>query len=187
MRYDLSTLLLPAAAVVRLEAKDADTGVGISGVGFEVGGDRTAEFRELQSQTVFVDHPHTDSDGRLTVFIGPGRYRFVVASTPDSYAAARETSDTQHLAAGQNPTVQFRLRKEPTFNEKTTTGSEDDIVRQLPARLCQQWERQIAFLRHGSATVKIHRGFDSWIEKPKLESILESLDPSACPISPRRC
>jgi beta-lactamase regulating signal transducer with metallopeptidase domain len=172
---------LPAAALLTLEAVDPSTGLGVSGVDFLVGSDRTAELHELQSQTVYVDHPKTDEKGRLNVFIAPGDYRFVVNTTPGGYTALRKTSEAQHLVAGQNPNVRIDFKKTPAPDKQSPVAANDDLFSQLPASLVEKWEHQIALLRHGKATIKLRRGNDSWIKESKLESLLTSFDPAVVP------
>jgi peroxiredoxin len=172
---------LPAAALLTLDAVDSSTGLGVSGVDFLVGSDRTAELHELQSQTIYVDHPKTDEKGRLNVVIAPGDYRFVVNTTPGGYTALRKTNEAQHLVAGQNPNVRIDIKKTLAPDKQSPVAANDDLFSQLPAPLVEKWERQIALLRHGKATIKLRRGIDSWISESKLESLLTSFDPMVVP------
>src|SRR4051812_32507275 len=86
------TVSLTRGAVVVIEAVETESGKGIPGADFLVGSDTNAERRDLSSQTVFVDHPVTNAEGKLQAVIAAGDYQFVVNTIPAGYQPLRKTS-----------------------------------------------------------------------------------------------
>lgn len=137
-------VLIEPGAIVEIQAKDADTGEGVPEVSFDVQKDSTTVPRELESQTVFFDHPTTDEHGKLRAVVAPGKRTFTVGTLPAGYRATLH-KEAAELVASETTVVRFQLqRSEPEASPPEIPA--DDLREQ---RLHKQWRRQRALSFRG--------------------------------------
>jgi thiol-disulfide isomerase/thioredoxin len=150
----------------------------VEGVGFSYETDSSREPHELQSQTVFVDHPRTDRDGVLRAVVAPGRRRLFVSALPKGYEAADDEGQLTDLASGSTTTFHFALRKK-VDEAKTSAGG--DGVSEVGSRLQAQWRRQNDFDFKGIATYRmtVTGTNDYVITRDEIRDVVGRFDQSA--------
>ncbi len=165
-----------AGAVVMFEAVEEVTGTAIAGVGFEYETDTTRMRKSVQSQTVYVDHPVTDSDGRLRVVMAPGTRRFFPVRTPGFEPVGTE-NPLLSLAPGKTNVVKFTFKKAalPDVVEQETV--KNDVV----GRLMERWKSQRVLIQRGRARVTRSVLPGAGIASEQLIKLLDSLDTSRVP------
>ncbi len=172
LRFEIS----PGAVVV-LEAVDADSGLGIAGVGFAFATDTSADRHDVRSRTASVDHPITDDSGRLRVVMDPGRRQFFPARVPPGSEHATKASPMLALNPGETTTARFAFGKRAEPAAEAGHPEEDEVG----GRLRTLWEAQARLIRRGRvrATQSFFNG-DS-IPPDHLRRLLESLGPDKVP------
>ena len=135
----------PGAEVV-LRAVIKGTDSAVEGVGFSVQTDVQKPPVELQSQTVYVDHPRTNSDGVLTAVVAPGTMSFLPTRVPNGFTAVEQTSATFDLKPG--------TRTEITIEFEGSIDKPDPPENPLLAKLHKQWERQKKLISTGRYTFR---------------------------------
>lgn len=145
------TLGVQRGAVLILVAS-VDDSVAVEGIGFSYETDDSRERHELQTQTVFVDHPRTDPDGILRAVVAPGRRRLFVGSAPKGYESLDTEGELADLVAGSTTTFHFALRKKAD-EAKTIAG--DDNISDVGSRLQALWRRQNDFTFKGVVTYRM--------------------------------
>jgi beta-lactamase regulating signal transducer with metallopeptidase domain/thiol-disulfide isomerase/thioredoxin/protocatechuate 3,4-dioxygenase beta subunit len=128
-------------AAVLLEVTTGDSRP-VEGVSFSYETDTSRDTQELQSQTVFVDHPTTDHDGMLRAVVEPGRRRFFVGKAPEGYEVAQDPSPWTELAEGGETTVRFELREKVPPEETAEVPADGNDLQQ---RLHDLWRQQNDF------------------------------------------
>ena len=97
----------------------ADTREPVAGVEFlRENADGTAR-EDLHSQSMFLDYPLTDKEGRLRAIVPPGRGRLIMGKHPPHVEPMRSTSEPFDVASGQVHAVKFEFKKKdpsPTPN-----------------------------------------------------------------------
>ncbi len=169
-----ASFTLEPAAILTLEAIDAKTGAGIEGVHFQYETDATRERRDLASQLVVLDHPATDSVGRLIAFVEPGRRRFFVKSVPPGWEFERSNDEFIELAAGHENTARFAFTKRAQPDDKAT-GSGTSAI--FPDNLVETWRKQERLTRTGKFWVhQYHLESAEPVTWADLEAFLNSTD-----------
>ena len=133
---DVADLKLEPAALVTLEAVNAQTGTGIAGVRFQFETDAMRQRRNLSSQLVFPDHPASDDNGRLRAVVEPGRRRFFVESVPSGWTFENTSNEFVELAVGRETTVRFAFKtaevpKVPTPAGGTAGAFSEDVIERV--------------------------------------------------------
>jgi hypothetical protein len=173
-------LALARGGTVVLSAIDIASGKPLAGVDFLVGPDTSPERQVLQSQTVIVDNPATDAEGRLQATLPAGSYQFIVGTVPAGYEAIRKTSDPCTLAAGETQDVRFEFRRvSPKVDAAAPPATSNESP--YPADLVEKWTRQRNLRTRGRAKLSVIRAPFSWLYKDKLEGILAAADPEKIP------
>jgi peroxiredoxin len=173
-------LALARGGTVVLSAVDIASGKPLAGVDFLVGPDTSPERQVLQSQTVIVDNPATDAEGRLQATLPAGSYQFIVGTVPAGYEAIRKTSDPCTLAAGETQDVRFEFRRvSPVVDAAAPPATSNESP--YPADLVEKWTRQRNLRTRGRAKLSVIRAPFSWLYKDKLEGILAAADPEKIP------
>ena len=121
-------------AEIVLKAVIKGTNTAVEGVGFSIQTDVQKPPLELQSQTVYVDHPRTNSDGDLTAVVTPGKMSFLPTKVPSGFTCVEQTSDTFDLKPG--------TRTEITVEIEGAIDEPEPPENPLLAKLQKQWERQ---------------------------------------------
>jgi thiol-disulfide isomerase/thioredoxin/protocatechuate 3,4-dioxygenase beta subunit len=157
-------------AVVVLIAT-ADDSTPVSGVGFRYETDVSRESVELQSQTVFVDHPTTNQDGGLRAVFAPGKRRIFVGKIPEGYELAGQQDELRDFSAGSTTTLRFELRNQPV----PPVAVADDAS-ELETRLHEQWRRQDAFKFTGRVTYRVNfSGYGDYsIQRDEIRQVVNS-------------
>jgi peroxiredoxin len=171
-------ITLAPGAIAEMEAVDAESGQGIAGVDFLVGNDIDATRRALSSQTVIVDHPVTDAEGKLQAIIAPGNYQFAIDTIPAGYEPVRKTSDSQKLVAGETTVVRFEFRQEAA---SATTKAAETVDNGIPRELIAKWQDQATLLQNGKAKIRLRRSSSPWPKRDDLAAILDHCDPTKVP------
>lgn len=175
IEQEVEMTLQPGSLVV-LKAM-LDDATPVEGVGFSCETDTSKDRRELQSQTVFVDHPTTSDDGLLRAVVEPGRRRFFVSAAPKDFEAADGDSPWTELAAGQETTVILKLRKKPQADERDSPTADDDVQR----RLQLLWRRQNEFKFKGTVTYRMTRrpAGDYVVTRDEIRQAIATFDVNA--------
>ncbi|WP_076350482.1 M56 family metallopeptidase [Paludisphaera borealis] len=147
---------LEAGAPLTFEAVEEATGKGIAGVRFAYETDTTRVRRPVASQTVYVDHPATGTDGRLAVIASPGARRYFADRVP-GFEPIDAENPLAMIVAGRPEVVRFRFRPVPAPDARPsrTPNSKDEVVR----RLQERWEAQRVLARRGrmrASRVTVH-------------------------------
>lgn len=163
-------------AVVVLEVT-ADDSKPVQGVGFSCEVDTSRDRRELQSHTVFVDHPTTGGDGLLRAVIEPGRRRFFITTVPDGYETTEDENPWTDFAAGRTTSVRVRLRNKPPADTADTKEDSNEFV----ARLRDLWRRQNAFQFKGSITYRMtfRPAGDYVVTRDEIRDVVAGFDSNA--------
>jgi RNA polymerase sigma factor (sigma-70 family) len=176
-REQATSLTLPSAAIVELEAVDVDSGAGIRGVRFEYAVEGLAGRTEVQSQTVFVDHPTTGNDGRLRAVMAPGSRRFFVAHAPAAYQQTAESAPATLSASGLNR-VRFALRARPggPVRDPEPKAGASGVRDHLEAR----WRAQAALMTKGRLQAKRYTYYGPGEALPldRVKAIVDSCSPT---------
>ncbi|HVX12913.1 MAG TPA: M56 family metallopeptidase [Pirellulales bacterium] len=163
-----------ALVVLSVATGDAEP---VEGVGFVYEADSSRDRHELQSQTVFVDHPTTGSDGVLRAVVEPGRRRFFVAKPPDGYEMADGESPWIDVVAGRETNVRFELRKTPPADTADAPADGTDLERHLQ----DLWRRQNDFKFKGSVTYRTTNTMerDYVVTRDEMHEVMTRFDPNA--------
>lgn len=162
-------LLIQRGAVVEIQAIDADTRQAVPGVSIDYQADTSAVRLELQSQTVLVDHPVTDREGKLRAVVAPGKRTFSVSKTPHGYQSS-EHHGFLELAAGTTTQVGFQLRR-PDPDASPPEAPADDPREQ---RLHEQWRRQRSLSFRGAIRYRLCRTTIAGVSRDDLLGLMES-------------
>ncbi|HEX5444376.1 MAG TPA: TlpA disulfide reductase family protein [Pirellulales bacterium] len=176
-------VFIERGAVVEIQAIDAKTGNGVPGVSFDYHTDTSAVLMELQSQTVVVDHPVTDRNGKLRAVATPGKRTFAVRKAANGYQPS-EHPRLVDLDAGKTTFVRFQLqRAEPeTPSPAPVTAPAGDPREQ---RLDDLWDRQRSLTFRGMIRYRMCRtgvagaGRDelrAWMASFRFSSAADFLD-----------
>ncbi|HQU45914.1 MAG TPA: carboxypeptidase-like regulatory domain-containing protein, partial [Pirellulales bacterium] len=163
-------------ALLILEATTDDS-QPVEGVGFSYETDTSRDRRELQSQTVFVDHPTTDRDGVLRAVVEPGRRRFFVSTVPEGYEAAEGEMPWTDIVTGSTSTVRFELRrKQPPATDADVPSASTDVE----LRLRGLWRRQNEFKFKGTVTYRTtyRPTYDYIISRDEIREAVTGFDSS---------
>jgi peroxiredoxin len=137
-------LELKPAAEVQFEAIEKETGKPVPGVAFLSEPSDARERQSVQSQVSFVDHPRTDTTGRMQAFFVPGSRRFFVDQQHSAreFEAVSPTTDEIELAAGNPVTVRFEFTRRPIVGTPVTSSEPvADELKPLEELLLKQAER----------------------------------------------
>ena len=103
------------ACVVILEAVDAKTGRGISGVQFAAEPEFMGRFggrMSVQSRPGYIDNPRSDANGRLRAVVEPGKWVYSVGHIPESTGYRQQFPERRaDLPARGTVTIRFRLQQ----------------------------------------------------------------------------
>lgn len=176
-REQTADITLDRGAVVTFEATDSDTGVPVSGIGALYDTDSNREQKEVHSQTVFVDHPVTGIDGKLTVVMPPGVRRFFPVVRTYGFLPVTTASDLFTLTALKPTTVRFSLRKRPDARAEAKRSA-TDVVSQ---RLENAWNSQRSLMSRGRLKVRRYDLDSDSFSSSLVRKLLDSLDPERVP------
>ncbi len=165
-----------AGAVVMFEAALEATEAGIAGVGFEYETDTTRVCKPVPSQTVYVDHPVTGSDGRLRVVMAPGTRGFFPTRVP-GFEPVPADNPLLTLAPGTTNVVKFSFRKVADPRLLDAGASKDEVIQ----RLNERWKTQRDLIRRGRARATRYYQSSDGIDPEQLTKLLDSLDPDRIP------
>lgn len=170
-----ATLGVQRGAVVILAAS-VNGALPVEGVGFSYETDDSRERHELQSQTVFVDHPRTDPDGVLRAVVAPGGRRLFVDTLPNGYESRDTEGKLADLVAGSTTTFHFALRRKP---DEAQTAAAGDRVGEVVSQLEVQWRRQNAFDFKGIVTYRmtVAGTNDYLITRDEIREVVSRFDP----------
>ncbi|HWB13912.1 MAG TPA: M56 family metallopeptidase [Pirellulales bacterium] len=156
----------------------ADDSKPVEGVSFSYETDTSRDRQELQSQTVFVDHPATNGEGMLRAVVEPGRRRYFVSTVPDGYEIAEGESPWTEVTAGVETTLRFGLRQK-AVQEEATEAPADGADLQL--RLQQLWRRQNEFKFKGTVTyhVTTRTAGDYVVTRDEIRDVMTAFDVNA--------
>jgi protocatechuate 3,4-dioxygenase beta subunit len=160
------TVVPGAEVLLRAIVKGAKTAV--EGVGFSVQTDDDKPPVELQSQTVYVDHPRTNSDGVLTAVVNPGTMSFLPTSVPQGFVAVALKSDVLNLESG--------TRKEVTFELDGSIAEPAPPENPLLAKLYKQGQHQNKLLSSGRYTFRRHNFLQGAITPRELDEVIAVLE-----------
>ncbi len=117
------TIQVAKGCVVNFEVVDADSGEGIAGIGFEAEElskppEKDRELLIVNNTTGWFNRPFTDTkDGKLSVVMKPGRYRFIsspqifgLRNLKDEYEVGGWSPETV-LASGESVELKFALKR----------------------------------------------------------------------------
>lgn len=171
------TLGVQRGAVIILVVS-VDDSVPVEGVGFCYETDDSRERHELQSQTVFVDHPRTDRDGVLRAVVAPGRRRLLAGTLPKGYESPESEGELADLVAGSTTTLHFALR---TKADETKTIAADNNISDVESRLQAAWRRQNEFAFKGVVTYRmtVTATNDYVITRDEIRDVVARFNPSA--------
>ena len=160
------TVLQGAEVVLKAVIKGANTAV--EGVGFSVQTDLQKPPIELQSQTVYVDHPRTNPDGVLTAVVTPGTMSFLQTNVPKGFTAVTPMSDTFDLKPG--------TRTEITVEFEGAIDQSAPPENPLLAKLQKQWERQNKLLSVARYTYRRNNYLKGAITPLEFDKVFSSLE-----------
>jgi len=162
-------------AVAVLEAVDAETGVGLPGARFDFLDGSSVDPREVQGQTVTVDHPATDAAGRLRAVLAPGRRRFLIGRSPHGYEPVTKSSPMLALEEGKTATARFAFKKTP--GPVIKAPDEDEEGR----RLRGLWEAQRKLAGRGRMKARRYHQAGDAIPPDAFKRLLGSLESDRIP------
>lgn len=172
---ELQIALQPAVEVV-LRAVNTEDGKPIAGVGFTFENDESQEAQSLSSQTIVRDHPTTNDNGKLRVFVPPGRRRFIAAIVPKGLEAINAETEFFDLTSDAKKEIRFVFRAEELLDDR----SPEDFG--FPMGLVKKWAEQEQFLRASRGRARVRAYFNtSDLRIDDLRSFLEEFDPSESP------
>jgi peroxiredoxin/protocatechuate 3,4-dioxygenase beta subunit len=161
-----------AGSVVMFESVLEGTGDAIAGVAFAFETDTTRVRKPIHSQTVFVDHPVTGSDGRLRVVMTPGTRRFFPRPI-HGFEPVHTDNPLITLAPGTTTDVKFAFRKVEVARSPDRGPSNDDVIQRLNGRL--QIQRDL--IRRGRVRATRYYQSGEGISPDQVVKLLDSLDP----------
>jgi len=176
LRESSVNVQLAASTVVVFEAALQATGEPVSGIGFEYETDTTRVRKPVQSQTVYVDHPVTGSDGRLRAVMTPGTRRFFPSRARGIEPVPAE-NPLLALAPGTTNVVRLSFRKVASPRVADQGPANDDSVR----RLNERWKKQRELTQRGRARATRYYQSSDGIAPDQFTKLLDSLDHDRVP------
>ena len=157
-----------SGAEVMLRAVIKGTDTAIEGVGFSVQTDTDTPPSELQSQTVYVDHPRTNSDGILSTVVEPGTMAFLPTNVPQGFIAVALKSDAIDLPRG--------ARTEVTLEFEGAIAKRVPPENPLLAKLYKQWEHQYKLISTGRYTFRQNNFLAGAITPPEFDEVISVIE-----------
>jgi thiol-disulfide isomerase/thioredoxin len=177
-----NSLVVDAGATLLIKAVEEGTGKPVAGVTFVEEIDSGIRRQELQSQTVFIDHPATDEHGELRAIVRPGERRLLVARSPNGVEPLNRASDLLKLTAKRSETVTFTMKKgaEPPALPFNLVPEDEGELGELNKLILRQRE----LTKAGRFEVKSHLNHLTGISGEDLRSILSACNPAEVPNLP---
>ena len=165
-----------AGALVVFEAALEATAEPVAGIGFEYETDTTRVRKPVHSQTVYVDHPVTGSDGRLRAVMNPGTRRFF-PSRAQGIEPVQANNPLFTLLPGKTTVVKFSFRKAAIPQVEHRESLPGDLIGRLNAR----WKTERDLIQRGRARATRYYQSTDGIDPDQLTKLLDSLDPDRVP------
>jgi len=169
------SLTVDDGATLQISAVEEGSGKPVPGVRFLEEIDSGKLRRELQSQTVFLDHPSTDEQGELHAIVKAGDTRLVVSGQPIGYEPVKKISEALSLKPQQSTSVTFTFKKVALPAESTRftfVPEEEGDIGKLNVLILKQQK----LARAGRLEVKSHFRSISGITAAEFQTVLR-----ACP------
>lgn len=178
---EINSLTLDAAATLLIQAVEEGTGKPVPGVSFVEEVDSGKRRQELQSQTVFVDHPVTDGRGELRAIVSPGERRLLVAKQPVGFEPVNKASELLKSPAKGSESVTFTFKKAAAATAATPFVPEDEgEIGKLNALILRQQE----LTKAGRFEVKSHLAPMKGFTGDDLLAVLAACNPQEIPDLP---
>jgi peroxiredoxin len=177
------SLILDDGGTLIVTAVEEGSGKPVPGVRFLEEIESGKLRRELQSQTVFVDHPSTDERGELQAIAKAGETRLIVSSQPIGYEPVNKFSEVLSLKPQQSTTTTFTFKRTTppaTIAKYTFVPEEEGEIGKLNALIL----RQQKLGRTGRLEVKSHFRPVSGITVADFQTVLRACRPDQAPDLP---
>lgn len=156
-------------ADVAIRAVVKGTNEPLSGVGFSWQAEPGVEPIPLQSQTVFVDHPRTDSNGILRATMRPGRRRLIPTTIPPGYAPVEKETAPLNFEAGTRTIVRVE------FEGAALKANSGEVSQQL-RDLIDKFSQQQKLVSRGRYTYRRRSFLRGEMLPAEFDQVLETID-----------
>jgi beta-lactamase regulating signal transducer with metallopeptidase domain/peroxiredoxin/protocatechuate 3,4-dioxygenase beta subunit len=175
-RTQEASIALDAAARVLVQTVEDENGKPVDGAVIYCEVDGTTDLSRLQSQTVYVDNPVTDAEGKLHAVVVPGRYRFFANRNVRS-KARRASSEWFDLKAGEGTSVAITLPPEPTDEKpQPTEPVAMSEAQQKFEALRETWHRQWQLCSRGRYRVRLNNFLRDNVPRDRLIALVKSCE-----------